>query len=148
MVRAQARDGLIQSNRRGAQWILRCSGDIALGRQVIEKGRHLRRAEILRVPSIRENDKSANSMNVGLLGPAAVVASSDRVPDLIEQAGALRGVGHCFLPEAELIFGLRGSNVLTAKEDDRLRYILVGLQTDEKCQPICQPNHVRRDCAA
>lgn len=62
---------------------------VAIDRQVVEKGAHVRHIEITRMGRVVEADVALDPARVGALGVEAILAAPAGPPDAIEELGGL-----------------------------------------------------------
>ena len=81
---------LVKEEERAECLVLGGSGDVPDGRQVRQKTLHVGFAHLPGMPLAREEDEKADPVDVGLLGPVAVVQPPDPVAFLLKQPRRLR----------------------------------------------------------
>jgi hypothetical protein len=83
----------VKKEQRGEGLILGRGGNRALTRKVRQESGHLVGPHVRRVTLVMEVDEAPDPMQIGLLGPIAVVAPPNRVAQLIQQPARSWGVG-------------------------------------------------------
>ena len=76
----------VEEEKRGQRLVLGRGGHAALTGEVAEERRDLHRPKLLRVALPVKEHEATDAADVDLLGPKAVVAPAQAVPDVIEQS--------------------------------------------------------------